>query len=64
MALKKEKVKPLIAILMVIGFLSLIGALVFIPIPEGNRDIVNILIGAFIAAVIDIIKSYFQKGDI
>ncbi len=64
MPLKREKMKPILALLITTGFLGLVGALVFIEIPKGNKDILTLIIGAFTVVVVDIAASYFKKGDL
>ena len=63
MPIKKELMKPMIAFMVFLGFIGLIAALIFIEIPEANRDILNILIGIYGGVVYDVTKSYFKKGE-
>jgi len=50
----------ILAILYTIGYLSIMGALLFVEIPNSNREIFLSLIGIMSAAQLGIIKYYYD----
>ncbi len=50
----------LIAIANSLTFLVLIGLLFFVDIKEDSRDLINILIGSYVAVIIKISDHYFK----
>lgn len=49
-----------LAILYTLGYLGMVGALMFVPVPEDNRDILLPLIGIMSAVQLGIIKYYYD----
>jgi hypothetical protein len=63
----KTKNLPLyiIAGIIIIGVFTLIGFLIYKPIPEINRDVLNLTIGALLVAFASVINYWFgsSKGS-
>ena len=51
-----------LALLVTIGFFSLLGAFMFIGVPTSTRDILNVMIGALGTAWVAIINYYFGSS--
>ncbi len=49
-----------LAILFALGYLAIIGALLFVEIPAANKEVFLTLIGLMSAALLAIIKYYFD----
>ena len=61
----KEVFQYTLAIVIIAGILILVGILVRTEIPNENKDLLNILIGGFIAAFTSVIQYFFgsSKGS-
>ena len=53
------------ASVIVIGFFALLYILIFTEIPEGNRDVLNLVIGSLIGSFTSVVAYYFgsSKGS-
>lgn len=51
--------------IIVISIMAFTLALIFVPIPEQNKDLVNIALGAFIAAFVTVVGYFYgsSKGS-
>ena len=58
-----EKTRLVLAIVVVIGFFTLIGLTIFVPIAGAEIEIVDMLIGALIAAFTIIVAYYFKRDN-
>jgi len=68
--LKNMQFKHILSLVSVVGIFSLLGILLLKPIPDANKDVVNISIGTLIGGLIArIAGNYFpsstsaKKGD-
>lgn len=61
----REVMMILLGIVVVVGFFLLLNNLITNEVPEGNRDLLNIIIGALVGSFITIIAYYFgsSKGS-
>lgn len=59
MKISKNLTRLILAIMGVVFCLAWFAALLFIPVPEVNRDLVNIITGAMIGVVLTQIYNYF-----
>ena len=48
--------------LIVIGFFVLMGMLIYVTVPEGNKDVINIVIGALIGAFTSVVGYFFGSS--
>ncbi|KKP28300.1 MAG: hypothetical protein UR18_C0006G0012 [Candidatus Nomurabacteria bacterium GW2011_GWE2_31_40] len=60
-----------LGIIVVLAVLTIVAALIFVPIPSMNKDILNIVLGALLAQFANIIQYFFgssqgskDKGDL
>ena len=63
MALNKQKVKLVIAIILGLGEFGIIAALIFIVIPPDNSDILKVLVGFVGGAFVTMISYYFGDSE-
>ncbi len=58
----KQKTRLTMSIMLGVGFFGLLGALMFVPIPEANADIVKVLTGFVGGSFLTMVSFYF--GDV
>ena len=58
----KEIFQYVLGALVVIGFFALLLVLVFVTIPEQNKDILNIVIGALIGAFTAVVGYFYGSS--
>ena len=63
MAWSKIQIRLFLGMIVAIGFFGLIASLVFIEIPESNRDIFKVLVGFVGGAFITMISFYFGSSE-
>jgi hypothetical protein len=63
MALSKQQIRTLIGSIVLVGFFSMIGILIFVPIPVSNGDIIKILIGFLGGMGASVIGHYFGTSE-
>jgi hypothetical protein len=56
------KYGPILGVLIVIGFFTLLGILSFIPIKEGNSDLLNIALGILGSGFMTVVNYYFGSS--
>ena len=51
--------------LIVIGIFALLGMLIFVAMPEQNKDLLNIVIGTLVAAFVSVVGYFYgsSKGS-
>jgi drug/metabolite transporter (DMT)-like permease len=61
----KEIYQYILASIIVLAVMAFAVALIFVPIPEQNRDMLNIALGAFLGAFITVVGYNFgsSKGS-
>lgn len=61
----KELFQYILAIVIVVGIFVLLGVLIMHEIPETNKDLLNMIVGAFIASFTLVISYFFgsSKGS-
>jgi len=63
MTLTKRNVRLTIGLFALTLFAGLLLSLIFVEVPEGNRDILKVLTGFVGGAVVTIIAFYFGDSD-
>ena len=58
----KEVFQYVLGSLVVIGFFGLLIALIYVAIPQENKDILNIVIGALIGAFTSIVGYFYGSS--
>ena len=59
----KDIFQYILAGLIIIGFFILLIALVYIPIPESNKDLLNLVVGALIGSFATIVGYFFGSSS-
>jgi len=55
--------KPLLALMIVVAFISMLNQLMFKPVPSENNDVIMVLLGALIGIVRDIYSYFFGASE-
>ena len=63
LALSKRKVRLILAIMLGLGMFGIIGALIFIEIPQSNSDILKVFLGFIGASFLNMISHYFGDSE-
>lgn len=63
MKISEGAARALIAVFLIVGTLLMFGALVFFEIPDGNREMVLSLLGAWTLGVGLMLKRIFEGSD-
>jgi hypothetical protein len=60
--MKNNIYQYILATLVVLGFFALLSILAFTDIPKENKDLVNMLLGAWIASFTSVISYFFGSS--
>lgn len=60
---EKLKTRLWIALIFGLGFFTMLGFLLFVEIPQGNREVLITLMGGMAGSVTTIIAFYFGDSD-
>ena len=63
MALSKQQVRLLLGMLLMVGFVGMVGSMLFVEIPQGNADIVKVLVGFLGGAFVTMVSFYFGSSE-
>lgn len=57
-----DRVLPILAVMITLGFFGLLSILIFFPAPDGSRDLLNIMVGVLGTAWIAVVNFYFGSS--
>lgn len=60
---EQRKVRGIMAVVFGAGFFAMLGFLLFVEIPEGNREVLITLLGAMGGSVATILSFYFGDSE-
>lgn len=63
MAYNKSQIRLLLGVLLIVGFIGMVGAMLFVEIPDRNADIVKVLVGFLGGAFITMVGFYFGSSE-
>ena len=63
MSLTKRNVRLIVALVVGVIFAGLLLSLIFIEVPEGNQDILKVLVGFVGGAFVTMVAYYFGDSD-
>lgn len=59
---KLEYVPALLSAIVVLGVLSILGTLLFHPVPTENKDLINIAFGGLLGSLTTVVAFYFGSS--
>jgi pilus assembly protein TadC len=59
----KQQIRLFLGVLLIVGFIGMVGAMLFVEIPTANADIVKVLVGFLGGAFVTMVGFYFGSSE-